>query len=345
MSSIKKKDRLCIAYAAGPGDIVKTFSFWQKGMDDPNQVSVTYSALFFEACRNINARGIAISSCSRADINRTEDFHVENLPKGDAKNGLAFHLQQILYVRNVIRKAAAEGADMLVMADATGHFFPFTWFAPSGMQLAPTLHCKLWSPYKPISIVQKIINRLNRHIFSTRATAVLSASQQIDKQIVDITNNKCRPVYRFLPLYRRALFKLITPPEFSFERFNLLFAGRLETEKGVFDLLQIADELKKQGKNNISIHLCGNGSCETILRKSVKEKYLESNFVIHGFCNQNEMVNHINNCHAFIVPTKTTFVEGFNQVVAEAILSGRPVITSEVCPALEYVLDAVIEVL
>jgi glycosyltransferase involved in cell wall biosynthesis len=49
-------------------------------------------------------------------------------------------------------------------------------------------------------------------------------------------------------------------------------------------------------------------------------------------------------CHVVIVPTTTDFVEGFNKVVAEGILAGRPVITSSVCPALEYVWDGVVEV-
>src|SRR6185503_9776339 len=48
--------------------------------------------------------------------------------------------------------------------------------------------------------------------------------------------------------------------------------------------------------------------------------------------------------HVVIVPTTTDFLEGFNQVVAEGVLSGRPVITSSVCPALDYVREAVIEV-
>src|SRR5205814_1764003 len=43
-------------------------------------------------------------------------------------------------------------------------------------------------------------------------------------------------------------------------------------------------------------------------------------------------------------PTTTDFPEGFNQVVVEGILAGRPVITSSVCPALDYVRDAVVEV-
>ena len=48
--------------------------------------------------------------------------------------------------------------------------------------------------------------------------------------------------------------------------------------------------------------------------------------------------------HAVIVPTTSRFEEGFNMVCAEAILAGRPVITSAVCPALAYIREAAIEV-
>jgi glycosyltransferase involved in cell wall biosynthesis len=48
--------------------------------------------------------------------------------------------------------------------------------------------------------------------------------------------------------------------------------------------------------------------------------------------------------HVVIVPTRSEFGEGFNQVTSEGILTGRPVITSSVCPAVEYVREAVVEV-
>ena len=48
--------------------------------------------------------------------------------------------------------------------------------------------------------------------------------------------------------------------------------------------------------------------------------------------------------HVVVVPTKSDFVEGLNQVVIEGILANRPVITSSVCPALSYVREAIVEV-
>ena len=340
----KKNKQLCIAYAAGPGDIVNTFAYWQKGIDDPNQVSVTYSSLFFDACYSLHAKGIAISSCSRKDSIRTDQFYIENLPKGGEKKGIAFHWQQILYLIHVIRIAESEGARMLVMADSTSHFFLYSWLIPFGMKLVPTLHCTLWPRFRPISSVQKILNFLNRGVFTTRATAILAVSNNIVKQVKQITKNQHRPIYTFLPFYHKTLFASITPPNHNTDSFNILFAGRLETEKGVFDLLQMAETLKKQGNNSITIHLCGNGSQENNLRNAAVKKKVGKTFIIHGYCSGTKMVGHINESHAFIVPTRTTFEEGFNKVVVEAILAGRPVITSAVCPALECVTNAVIEV-
>jgi glycosyltransferase involved in cell wall biosynthesis len=43
------------------------------------------------------------------------------------------------------------------------------------------------------------------------------------------------------------------------------------------------------------------------------------------------------------VPTKSTFAEGFAKSVAEAILAGRPVITSPVTPAFDTLRSACIE--
>ncbi|NTV93218.1 MAG: glycosyltransferase family 4 protein [Chlorobiaceae bacterium] len=336
--------RLCIAYAAGPGDIVGTFSCWQNGTDDPNQVAVTYSSLFFKACQSLGARGVAISSCPRAAHIRTDQFYVENMPKGKDVAGLAFHLQQIRYLRRVIQKALDEGADIFVMADSTGHFFPFSLMAPARLKLIPTLHCTLWPRFRPLSRVQKIINLLNRHVFTTRSTAILAISQSVETQVRSITGNHPRPIYPFLPQYRKELFSSIIPPDDDSDCFNVLFAGRIETDKGVFDLLQIAEMLEKQGNERIFIHLCGNGSKDQELRTATSEKNLQKHFVIHGFCRQDEMLAQINRSHVFVVPTRTTFEEGFNKVLAEAILAGRPVITSAVCPALEYVSSAVVEV-
>lgn len=57
----------------------------------------------------------------------------------------------------------------------------------------------------------------------------------------------------------------------------------------------------------------------------------------HGQCSGPELKRMYGRSHVVVVPTTTDFREGFNQVVAEAALAGRIVVTSRVCPAIRYV--------
>ena len=124
----------------------------------------------------------------------------------------------------------------------------------------------------------------------------------------------------------------------------MLFAGRIERNKGVFDLLEIAKRFDTNGQRAISFDLCGEGSALPELRQRAAELSLSDRFRCHGHCDRATMRMKFEQSHIVVVPTTGDFVEGFNQVVAEAVLAGRPVVTSEVCPALTYVRDAIVEV-
>ncbi len=334
---------LSIFYAAGPGDIVRTFSCWRSGTDDPDQVGVTYSSLFFDVCRALGAKGTAVSSCARPARMSNGQLVAENLPKPRQASGWRYHLQQLVYVWKIARRAARAKADMLIMADATGHFFPLRWFLPVRMAIVPSLHCTLWPESRRLSPITRLVSKLDGRLFSNRTMGILCHPNDIHRQVLEVTEGKAVKVETFMPYYRRALFEGIAEPPETVP-FRLLFAGRLETEKGIDDLLAIAVRLKAARRRDIEIHLCGGGSQEGRLRAAAKATGITSIFRLHGHCRREEMRRHIGNSHAFIVPTRTTFEEGFNQVVVESVLAGRPVITSSVCPALDFVKAAAIEV-
>jgi glycogen synthase len=54
------------------------------------------------------------------------------------------------------------------------------------------------------------------------------------------------------------------------------------------------------------------------------------------------LLNVYSHCHAVIVPTRSSFIEGMPQVCAEAVLSGIPVITSQVANAFDVIGGAAI---
>jgi glycogen synthase len=185
---------------------------------------------------------------------------------------------------------------------------------------------------------------LNTRFFGRRASAVLCVSEAIAEQIRPMINGRATPIIPFLPTYRRESFGdgFAAPPPAP--PFRVFYAGRIERNKGVFDLLEIARRFTVEGRTDIEFDLCGTGSALEPLRQAAIDAGVQSRFRCHGHSAQSFMREMYERCHVVIVPTTSDFVEGFNKVVAEGVLAGRPVVTSSVCPALEYVKEAVVEV-
>lgn len=336
--------RFNIAYAAGPGDIVNTFKHWQQSEDDPSQVAITYSGQFFELCRRIGARGIAISSNPDKAAITTDQFHVENVPVKADGSGAGFHTLQVRKSVQFLTRARRLGADTFIVSDATGHWFPFSWYKRQHEVFIPSIHCVLWSRFSPLTPVRKILNLLERSFFRRHAAGILCVSSQILSQVNIIAGSRKIPARLFTPAYRPDTFKHISAPPANAAGFNVFYAGRLEKEKGIYDLLQVAISLKKRNISDIRFDILGNGSEEEMLRLKTKQAGVQDIFRIHGYCRRDRVLEALNNSHVVVVPTSTEFHEGFNKVVAEGILSGRPVITSSACPALNCVQEAVMEV-
>ncbi len=336
---------LRILYATGPGDVIGTYNYWINGQDDPSQVSVTYSSQFYEVCCALDAQGYLISSCSEKKFVRDGRFMIEHRPIPlRSESGLLYHLGQLWYGFRVIASAIRFRANVAVVANGTTHWFVLPLLPWLGVRVVPALHCVLWCKYAPQSMVQKLILKISRSLFVSGCTAILTASDDISKQVAQLTSSQHQPLVNFLPTYRRTEFAGVTEPDDKRSPFRVLFAGRIERDKGVFDLLEIANCMSAEGRQNITFDLCGEGTALEPLRLAAKKARVDSSFVCHGHCNKSRMREMFSQAHAVIVPTRTDFVEGFNQVVVEAVLSGRPVVTSAVCPALSYVRAAVVEV-
>lgn len=336
---------LRVLYAAGPGDVIGTYSHWVKGQDDPMQVSITYSSQFYEVCRALDAQAYVISSCPEKKYLRDGRFILEHrpIPLRKAK-GILYHLGQLWYGLQLIACAVRFGANAAVVADGTTHWFVLSLLPLLGVQVIPSLHCGLWRKYLPQRKVDKLLLKLSQYLFASCCAAILTVSDEISEQIAELTANRHRLIRRFSPIYRRSQFAGLNAPSDERSPFRVLFAGRIERDKGVFELLEIAKRMKTLGRQDITFDLCGNGSALEELRLAAKLAGVDSYFVCHGHCNKTQMREMFNRAHAMIVPTRTDFAEGFNKVVVEGVLSGRPVVTSAVCPAVSYVRDAVVEV-
>ncbi len=336
---------LRILYAAGPGNVIGTYNHWTKGEDDPSQVSVTWSGQFYDVCQVLDAQAYVVSSCKEQKFVHDGRFTIKHHPNPSCKaSGIIYHLYHLWYGLQLIALAVRFRANVVVVAHGTTHWFVFSLLPWLGVQVIPSLECVLWCKYLPQNWAQRLLLKLDKYLFARNCTAILAMSDDIAEQVVEITDGQHRPIINFLPNYHRSEFAGASEPDEQRSPFRVLFAGRIEANKGVFELLEIAKRFATEGREDIRFDICGNGSALESLHLAVKQAGVDSSFVCHGHCNKSQMREMFNRAHVVIVPTRTDFVEGFNQVVVEGILSGRPVVTSAVCPALSYVRDAVVEV-
>lgn len=334
MNHVKK---MKILYIAGPGNIISTFEYWLKEEQDPSESNVTYSGQFFSVCENIDATAYAISTHVNSGQKNNANFTLEHKPNSlDKKSGGLFHYGQLKYGLYIIRTAIRFKADYVLISSGT-HWFILFPLRLWGIKIIPTIHCVLWPKYQPRKIFSKCIDFLNGLFFKYGSYEIMSASKEITRQLekLAVDGNK---VHEFLPYYLESGFNNINPPLIR-KPFRLLYIGRIEKVKGVFDLLEIYNFLIKKGLD-LELDYCGSGSSLDELKTLTKDSV---SIRCHGHCNKKQLLSIIEASHTIVVPTTTGFVEGFNQVVVESILSGRPVVTSDVCPAIEYVLPAVVE--
>lgn len=336
---------LRILYAAGPGDVSGTYDYWIKGEEDPSQVAITYSGQFYNICRELDAQAYVISYHKDKKIVHDGQFTIEHRPIPLYNlSGIFYHLGYVWYGLGLVVCAVRFKANVAVVMNGTTHWFILPILSWFGVKIIPSLHCVLQCKYIPPSKTQQLILRLSRHLFAKSSTAILVVSDEIAEQVSQITNGQHRPILRSSPIYRRTQFEGIDAPDSSRSPFRVLYVGRIESNKGVFDLLEIAKRFIREERADFRFDLCGSGSMLESLRLAAKEAEIDSYFVCHGHLNKPEMRQMYSQTHVVIVPTKTDFIEGFNNVVVEGILANRPVITSAVCPALSDVKAAVVEV-
>jgi glycosyltransferase involved in cell wall biosynthesis len=336
---------LRILYAAGPGDVLGTYRHWKSGRDDPSQVSMTYSGQFYDIVRTLGARAHVIASNPHRGRLRDGPFTIEHRPiPFQNASGALYHLRQVCSAVQLLWRAILFRADVLVVVDGTAHWFALRAARWLGVAVVPTIHCVLWPKGGALRGVPRLVAKVNRKFFARGAAAIMSASHDITRQITEVARGRPARVFEFLPTYRREQFADVGAPPPGRSPFRVLFAGRIERNKGVFDLLEIARRFDREGRRDIEFDLCGAGGALGELRGAVSAAGVQDRFRLHGHCDKPTMRRMFNDAHVVIVPTTTEFLEGFNQVVAEGVLSGRPVITSSICPALDYVRDAAVEV-
>lgn len=339
-----KGQELRLLYLAGSGDATDVLRHYARGERYEGVAHATYSAQVYDVCQRLGVPLLAISSNARADDFRVGDLRSINLPDlFPNRTGIAYHLGNVRCARQVIRFAKMHGANVVVSASEPYPFLlnPLAW---QGIRIIVALHATLLPEFKEPTKALRLFTRMSRRFFQRTCAAVLSHPGACARQARTVAGGRPRPILEFLPYYDRSTFEGFTPPDPKSKQFRVITVGRVEREKGVFDLIEVARRIVESGRSDIKFDVCGTGSALDAAREKVKQLSLDSVFTLHGWTEMSELSELWRQSSVAVVPTTRDFVEGFNQVVIEAMLAGRPVVTSAVCPALDYVRPSCYEV-
>lgn len=115
------------------------------------------------------------------------------------------------------------------------------------------------------------------------------------------------------------------------QKFDLAFIGRLHSERGIDELVELVKELKSI-RPEISIAIAGNGPMRGYVTEELSKWIADSSVTLLGFLDDFEITNLYSGTKLLI---STAPREGYGLTLREAILSNVPVIARESEGALE----------
>lgn len=123
-----------------------------------------------------------------------------------------------------------------------------------------------------------------------------------------------------------------------------MYAGRVTADKGVLGLVDAAAMVAERTQRQVVFEICGDGPALDAVEARIQAGGLEEMVKVHGRLNRQQMREAFSRCHLVAVATTSAFSEGFCMVAAEAVLAGRPLVVSDVVPAVEVLKDAALVV-
>ena len=178
-------------------------------------------------------------------------------------------------------------------------------------------------------------NFLKKYVFK-KASQLLVLSQEERKNFLSIglPQNKVqvtanvidKSIYRADPDFKT---KAGLDPQTTV----LLFVGRFMPEKGITDLIE-ACKLMKEKKANYKLICLGNGPLYNEAEKLVQAYGLQNAVELKGHIAESEATYYYSNCDILILPTYHE--EGFPMAVFQAVGAGKPVITTRIRGAADY---------
>jgi len=157
--------------------------------------------------------------------------------------------------------------------------------------------------------------------------SILVRGDFLKDHLLELFNLPPEIIKPYWPVYPASFYENTGGSPFSQDRFNVLWVGRMDVDKGAHLLPEILLAIRDRVPN-ICLTLVGDGTLAGEIRDQlVKIDPAENLWRIAGFVPAPKIADYYNCCDVLIMPTLD---EGFGKVAFEAQLCGAPVVASRI---------------
>lgn len=197
------------------------------------------------------------------------------------------------------------------------------------------IHTDLFSPYFKNTLLQYI-----RMLIAPWIIRGAHAIRSDSKRMIDVIKKgnlshapmDVLPIYIDTTKYSNSIQSMDVHDLFKEKRIVFLIASRLEPEKDLEHLVPIVIEMIKRYPQKVGLVIVGSGSGEDYLHQLVKQHHVEDDIRIVGWTN--ELQSYYRSADGFIV---SSIFEGYCLTIAESLLCGTPVLSTDVGVAPEII--------
>jgi glycosyltransferase involved in cell wall biosynthesis len=317
-----------IAYVAGPGDLMGTHAHWLRGEHDPRVPVVTYSGMFYSLVEKLDAEALVLHQGEQQGTQDRGRFTFVRAVRTPRRGRAGYLLSDLQYAWRLLRLLRAFQPDIVVIgSDAPRALLQRL---PRRMRLILSAHNSYWPMGRPPTAWRQRLKLWLAARALRRIDAAVCTSPECRRQVASLRGDDRGLLVEMpqLPEWHPA------QPRGDAPAMRLLFAGRIEASKGVFDLLRAFAGLAARHPG-LSLAYAGDGSELEALRRAVEASPAAARIRVLGRLSASALRVEMAQSDLLLCPTRSSFNEGLALVVLEAAALGIPGIASSVVPAAE----------
>lgn len=321
---------LRIAYVAGPGDACGTFDYWAQGLHDPRTPVIAYSSMFYSLVAGLDAEALLVIEQDKQPAKPDPRFRFAYSPRRRGRRGLQYWMDELAFARLVSRQIHDYGPDVIVI----GTDAPLSLFTrlPKAKRVVLTAHSTFWPMALPPASLREKLRMWWTGRSLKQVDVAVNTSSECARQIVALGGPPDHRNFVEIPQVLGTFFPQQTPDAASVQR--LLYVGRIEENKGIFDLLA-AFLTVSADHPDLELAFVGTGSADQALQRAVAASG-SSRITLHGLKRAQDVHRLLDSSDLLICPTRSDCLEGLALVVIEAAVHGVPTLLSANVPAQNF---------